>query len=356
MSRPPGQRPEYKVYRSRRGLLDRIRPGDRQSPFREWERMRRPGRDRRPVTGPRRPITPGRVLSWLALAALGWVLLSLLVFLVSAQLHQTASDRTNDRLSGEGSPLTGATILVMGSDQRPRGTKEPGAGGPGRADTLLLLRTGFATVRKLSILRDSFAEIPGHGAQKINAAYALGGPALTIETVEGFLGNGLEIDHVVEVSFEDFPDFIDSLGGIDVTLKRCIRSQPFGGRVFALRKGKHHLDGRRALRFARVRHNRCAPNEDDRARAARQQQVLAGIRRRLFAPSTFIRLPFPSWEAPKTVRTDMAGPNLLGLVVALITGGSGKTRILRPSGIGPGGSLTVSEDEKRRAVRELIRG
>ena len=357
-----GGEPEYKVYRSRPRLLDRLRGTGELAALRRRERSRRPGGgdpDEWPPTEgeparPRRRPTVRAAIKWLAIAALGWILLSLLLFFVSAQLEQGVSDRTADSLSGGGSLLAGSTVLVLGSDERPEGTKEPGAGGPGRADSILLLRVAFGSVRRLSVLRDSYAQIPGHGAQKINAAYALGGPALAIETVEAFLGNGLQVDHVVEVSFEDFPVLIDALGGIDITLKRCVRSQPFGGRVFRLRKGTHRLSGRQALAFARVRENRCAPREDDRARAARQQQVLSAMRSRLLSPTAFVRLPWVSWHAPKTLRTDMGGPGLFGLFADLVTGGSGETWILRPSGVGPGGSLIVSEEEKARAVRSLL--
>lgn len=354
--RPPGDgRPEYKVYRSRRRPLEGLRGGGAEG---RAGRLLRRG-DRRPrgprETGQRRSLSPGRVLKWLALAALAWILISLVVFLVSAQLQEGVSDRTEAALSDGGNVLTGSTILVLGSDERPEDTKEPGAGGPGRADSILLLHASLGSVERLSILRDSLAEIPGGGMQKINASYAIGGPALAIETVEGFLGNGLAINHVIEVSFTDFPDFIDALGGIEIRLERCVSSPPFGGRRFKLRAGEHHLNGRQALAFARVRRNRCTPNEDDRARAARQQKVLSAIRSQLLSPTTFARLPWVSWTAPRTLRTDMKGPALAGLFTDLLTGGAGKTRVLVPSGAGPGGSLVVSEEEKARAVRRLTR-
>jgi LCP family protein required for cell wall assembly len=344
--------PEYKVYRSRRRPLDRFRRGGLAG-LRERTRRRKapeiPGAPR-----PRRKITVGRVVKWVAIAVGAWLLLSFALFMISAQVQNGVSQRAEDALSPGGSLLTGSTILVLGSDQRPEGTKEPGAGGPGRADSIMLLHAGFGSVRRLSILRDSQAPIPGHDTQKINAAYALGGPALMIDTVEQFMGNGLKINHIIEVNFEDFPELIDALGGIDITLKRCVRSQPFGGRVFRLRKGEHHLNGRQALAFARVRKNACTPSEDDRARAARQQQVLTAIRAQALSASTFFRLPWVSWEAPKAVRTDMHGPGLLGLFGDLTTGGNGRTRILKPSANGPNGSLTVSEDEKQREVELLL--
>ena len=354
--RPP-DRPEYKVYRSRRRLLDRLRPEG------ELPRLPRPGRDEREPREPRPPrrerreIGFRRILKWLAVAVGAWLALSLVLFLVSAQLEQGVSDSAEEALSPGGSLATGSTILVLGSDARSDETREPGAGtGPGLSDSILLLHVAFGSVRRLSVLRDSYAEIPGHGAQKINAAYALGGPGLAIETVEGFLGNGLEINHLVEVSFEDFPDFIDALGGVDVNVRRRICAPPFGNfpRGIRLSRGEHHLNGRRALGFARVRKNPCAPREDDRDRAKRQQEVLSAIRRRSFSPSTFVRLPWVSWHAPKTLRTDMAGPNLVMLFGDLVSGGAGKTRVLQPAGPGPAGSLTIDEETKRREVRRLL--
>jgi LCP family protein required for cell wall assembly len=342
--------PQYTVYRAGRS------PGLRGRSLRDLVRRRRgPGGPGPGEPRSRRRVTAGRVVGWVLLAALAWVLLSVAVFMVSAQLQEGVSERTEAALDG-GGVLGGSTILVLGSDQRPKGSKEPGASTTnGRADSILLLRVELGQVRRLSILRDTLAEIPGAGAQKINASYALGGAALTIETVENLLGNGLRIDHVIEVSFEDFPDFIDSLGGITVEIDRCISSDPFGGRRFRLRRGEHHLDGDRALAFARVRKNRCAPNEDDRARARRQQQVLSAIRARLLSPVTFARLPWVAWQAPRTIRTDLKGPGLAALFADLMTGGSGQTRVLMPSGFGPGGTLVVPEEERARAVRALLR-
>lgn len=350
----PDDRPEYKVYRSRPGVLSKLRRSD------DLERLRRRdshddgasgGGERRDL---RTALRPGRLLRVALLAVLGWLLLSLLVFMVSAQLGSSTPRGVERALGGNGSFFTGANVLVLGSDKRPEDLSEPGSEGqPGRADSILLLRASVGQVRRLSVLRDSYAAIPGQGQQKINAAYALGGPALQIRTVEDFIGGGLEIDHVIEVSFGDFPRFIDSLGGIDVTLRRCISSEAFSGRPFRLRRGEHHLNGRQALAFARVRKNRCSPNEDDRARARRQQQVMAAIRSRLLSHATFIRAPWVAWQAPRTLRTDLAGPGLLGLFLDVVTGGSGTTRVLRPSADGPGGSLIVSEGERRRAARYL---
>jgi LCP family protein required for cell wall assembly len=341
--------PEYNVYRSRKGPLSRLgreKPGG----LDDLRRERRPTRQRT-----RKPFSWGRVVKWVVLTALAWIALSFVVFLVSAQLAEHSSDTAEAALTRSGSLLSGSTILVLGSDARPPDSKEPGAGGPARSDSMMLMHVGFGSVRKVSILRDSQANIPGHGVQKINAAYALGGAGLAAQTVEQFMGNGLKINHVVEINFENFPKLIDSLGGINVHLRRCIHSNRFGGKVLILHSGDQHLTGNQALQFSRVRENKCAPNEDDRARARRQQQVLSAMRRRLLSPTAFIRLPWVAWAAPRTVRSDMRGFGLSMLFADLATGGGGKSRVLTPSGSN-GTQLIVSEAAKRRAVEELLHG
>jgi len=291
------------------------------------------------------------------MAVVGWVLLSAVLFLISAQLEEGVSSEAKAALSDGGNFFSGSTTLVLGSDQR-KGSSLDQSQAAGRADTIMLLHAAFGSVRKLSIPRDAAADIPGHGAQKINAAYSLGGTALTIETVEAFLGNGLKIHHVVEVDFEDFPEFIDALGGITVNNKTRICAPEFDNffRGFNLSKGEQELDGRQALGFARVRNNRCAPGENDLDRAARQQEVLGGIKGKLFSAGAFVRLPWISWKAPKALRTDMKAPGLSGLGLDVGTGGVGDTAVLKPSclGCGPAGSLLISDAEKGAAVDRLL--
>jgi LCP family protein required for cell wall assembly len=350
-------RPEYKVYRSRRRPLgDLLRPSGDLEGLRERRRRRREREPREPGAPGR--ITARRVLKWLALAALGWIGLSLILFVLSAQIETGVSDDTERALKGGGSLLTGSTILVVGSDVRSEETDEPGSGGPGRADTIQLWHASFGRLRKLSVPRDSLAQIPGHGSQKINAAYALGGPSLTIETIEAFLGNGLEINHYVEVSFENLPKLVDTLGGITVTAQNEVCAPPFGNFPNGLRfeKGENEVNGDRALGFARVRKNPCAPQENDLDRAQRGQELVSGIIGKAFSPSSFPRLPWVAWRAPKTIRTDLAGPGLMALGADMVTGSSDETPVLRPSCLscGPGNSLVVSDGEKQAAVRELL--
>lgn len=352
------EKPKYKVYRSRPRLLRRRDDGARGGLDDLRQGIPRPG-EGKPRRRLRERFTYWRVLGYAALAALAWLLLSLLVFLVSAQIQRAdVNESAGKALDPSGFTLSSPnTILVLGSDARPRGTKEPGAnpGGPSRSDTMLLMRVGGGHNARLSIPRDTMAEIPGRGRDKINAAYAYGGPGLAIQTVKGFLG--IEVNHVVEVNFENFPDFVDALGGINYTggcvVSRINGGYKNGGYTLRLKRGKNHLDGKAALALARTRKNECNKREDDRSRARRQQKILSAIKNRLLSPFTFIRLPLVSWQAPKAVRSDMAGPDLLGLFGAVSTGGAPRTRVLR--GTPQGNGLAVSDDVKQRAVRRFGR-
>jgi LCP family protein required for cell wall assembly len=402
----PSGPPEYKVYRSRKGLLSRLRTPDL-SGLREraprspkWPRRGRPERPSEDTPG--RRWTGKRVLKWVGLAALGWILLSFLAFAVSAQLQAF-------KLSGEaksalhGNPLllpSAQTILVIGTDARPPDSEEPGAApseecfeqqahgdaphgecsvGEFRADTLMLIRAGGGAFRKLSIPRDSYAEIPGQSPQKINAAYAFGGAAAQIEAVEGFLDT--EIDHVAIVDFTGFEDLIDAVGGIvvDVPTKLCVdinggAGGGQGGVTLRLGTGENTLNGEKALAYARARKPSECPgpgasaytlgySDFDRERA--QQSVINGIKDRLTdpfrLPYNFVKGPIIGWDAPKAFVSDMGFLTMPQLVLAAAIGGSGDTYVLCAGansgcGVGPESSVEVPESARRRAVDVLLNG
>jgi LCP family protein required for cell wall assembly len=390
----PGGRPDYKVYRSRRGLLSRLRAPDLGS-LRERARGAGSGGKKdegggwRPWRREREPGERGPWWRWLIYAAAGWIVLSFAAFAISAQLQKMKLDDGAKSVLGGNPFLLGdpQTILVIGTDAREEGSLEPGAetrkrcldqgaegeppqgGCPGfRADTLMLVRAGRGTFRKLSIPRDSFAEIPGIGAQKINAAYAFGGAKLQIQTIEQFLG--LEIDQLVIVDFEGFRDFIDAIGGVEVDLDQKVCTEISGGAGggqggFTLRlgKGEHTLDGEKALTFARTRKNDCDPGYDDRDRAAAQQKILDGIKGRLTSPLrlpyNFVKGPIIGWTAPKAIVTNMGALTMPQLILSSVIGGSGTDVLcgeLTACGVGPATSIEVPDAERRRAVDKLLNG
>jgi len=283
----------------------------------------------------------------------------LILFMISAHIQSTkVNDRVRHALDSGGNLLTSAnTILVLGSDRR------PGQPGPSRADTIMLLRYGGGKAARLSIPRDTLANIPGHGASKINAAYAFGGTPLMIETVKQFLG--IKINHVVEVNFRRFPKFVDALGGVKMRFDNCIVSH-FEGRTphygckgnFRRCKAsgqKQHLNGKQALDIVRIRKNACAPAESDLTRARRQQKFLEAVKGRILSPWAFPRWPWAAWDAPQAIKSDMAGPALFELFFDSEVGGSLQPAILKP--IDPGANpLQVSDAEKQDAVRKFLGG
>jgi LCP family protein required for cell wall assembly len=402
--RPSGP-PDYKVYRSRRSLSSRLKSADLSS-LRERAKLpgkrpkgdREPGRERRswvPHSGVR------RVLKWVGFAALGWILLSFLAFAVSAQLQSfKLSGEAKDALHGNPLLLPSAqTILVLGTDARPPGTDD-GAGaseecfeqqshgdkphepcfeGEFRADTLMLIRAGGGAFRKLSIPRDSYAEIPGQAPQKINGAFAFGGAALQIKTIEQFLG--LPIDHVAIVDFTGFEDLIDAVGGITVDLPHKLCADISGGSgggqggiTLHLKKGENTLDGEKALAYSRIRKPSECPGPgksaysfgyDDLDREKAQQAVINGINDRLTdplrAPYNFIHGPLIGWDAPKAFVSDMGFLTMPQLVLAAAIGGSAPAHVLCGPGSsgcepGPEGSIEVPESVRRRAVNQLLNG
>src|SRR5205807_1495291 len=265
--------------------------------------------------------------------------------------------------------LTGTdTVLILGTDQRPRtgpGSKEPGSNyndAGARTDTIMLWRIGGGTSRRLSIPRDTAAEIPGHGLGKINAAYAFGGPALTIKTVEAL--TGIKINHVIIVNLAAFPPFVDAIGGVDLKTERVCANvsggKANGGFTLRLSRGVHHLNGLQALLYSRIRENPCNPADNDLTRVKHQQEILNAVKAKLFSVGTFFRLPWASWDAPRVVRTDMGGPTLMSLFAASEIGGSAPVRVLKPTGAqalpGFGDALTVSPAAVHAAVNQLLNG
>ncbi len=361
--------PQYTRYRARPRLFG----GGEREPARA-ERSARPtlrGIRKRPPKpgvplGWRRWATPKRALLGLIALIFGWLLLSVALFLLSSAINRTSPPGDlAASLDSAGYPLTSVNnILVLGSDRRQKNSKEPGAetSGPGRSDSIMLIRTGGGHAARLSIPRDTIVEIPGHGLQKINAAHAFGGPAESVRVIKRWLK--IPINHVVEVNFENFPQLIEAMGGVDYT-GGCVVSRidggfSQGGYTLRLRAGTHHLDGKQALALARTRENLCAPNQNDLQREEHQQALFNAMKSRLLSPSSFLRLPWIAWDAPPAIISDMSGPTLLGMFAALAAGGTPPTRVFKHPqaevlpGVGDG--LNISEAERDAAVAQFLSG
>jgi LCP family protein required for cell wall assembly len=188
---------------------------------------------------------------------------------------------------------------------------QAGEGAP-RTDTMILFTIDplTRTAGMLNIPRDLWVNIPGgFGYGRINTAYRLGmmndypggGPGLAIETVEQFLG--VPINYYAQIDFYVFEKMIDEIGGIDIVVENKIKIDPIGKmNTVILQPGKHHLDGSKALAYARARYT----DQGDFDRATRQQQVISAVAKRVFSADT---LPGLITRAPSLYENYKSGLN-----------------------------------------------
>jgi LCP family protein required for cell wall assembly len=169
-------------------------------------------------------------------------------------------------------------VLLIGSDSRERLDPQHDGAAGGRSDTLMLAHVSADRrhVSLMSILRDSWVDVPGHGTAKINAAYSWGGVPLTVQTVEQLLD--VRIDHVAEIDFAGFAGMTDALGGVTVQSPQAFDAR---GRHFTA--GPNNLDGAAALTFVRERY---AFPDADHTRVRNQQAFMRGVLQRVLSKRT----------------------------------------------------------------------
>jgi LCP family protein required for cell wall assembly len=188
--------------------------------------------------------------------------------------------------------------LIVGSDSRENLPDDLDQGffgdfGGARADVIILAQVVEGRRQLLSIPRDLRVEIPGHGVDKVNAAYAYGGPNLLVETVA--MATGIRPNHYLEVEFGGFAGIIDALGGIELDVPYPARDNKSG---LSIEAGVQKVDGATALAYARSRSYEelrdgqwVAQGGGDIARAARQREVLTKMMSEASSPSGLIRSP-----------------------------------------------------------------
>jgi LCP family protein required for cell wall assembly len=213
-----------------------------------------------------------------------------------------------------------SNILVLGADAGSKSRQ----GTQGRSDTIILIRTDPDNhkIALLSIPRDLRVDIPRHGTQKINAAYAFGGATLAVKTVERV--TGLQMNHVVVVDFSTFGEVVDALGGVTINVPHPILSNKFecprhtqaqcarwpGWRF---RKGPQEMNGRTALIYSRIRENKLDPSESDFTRGERQQAVIQAMADETTSFSTFLKAPFIGDDLVRPLATDLSAGHILQL-------------------------------------------
>ena len=230
------------------------------------------------------PVRPGRAL-WKR-----YLLGALLIVVAAATSTSVAALNEVDEVvdafqEGTGLDLAGElaeadvgspqTIMLIGSDKRAKGARDYES--RARSDTLLLVRLDPHKKRTtlLSLPRDLKVEIPGHGKDKLNAAYSIGGPKLTLRTVKRL--TGLTVNHVINVDFKGFRSGVDAIGCVYVDIDRTYFNNNVGvAQPYAeidVKQGYQKLCGKDALDYVRYRHE-----DTDLVRGARQQDFLRQVK------------------------------------------------------------------------------
>ncbi len=205
-------------------------------------------------------------------------------------------------------------ILILGIDRR------PGQGDATRTDTILLLHADPGPPRMVlfSIPRDLWVTIPGHGEERVNTAHFYGeltdpgsGPALAAETVRQNFG--VPVHRTLRLDFDAFRGVIDAAGGVDIDVPTqmiddAYPTEDYGTMRIEIPAGMQHMDGETALRYARSRHG-----SSDFDRAARQQQILVALAKKLTSPGNWLLAPRVYNALQDAVETDLSFRDLVRL-------------------------------------------
>ena len=250
--------------------------------------VREPASGDAPETGRRRrrrwPVVVGvLVVVALGVAGAGWFAVRAAVARYDKNIERFGDPFAQIPATERPAPPAAATgamnVLLLGSDSRiSAGDPTQWVAGAQRTDAIMLVhvQADRKGVYVISIPRDSWVPIPGHGTAKINAAFSWGGPALMVRTVEQL--TGVHVDHLAIADFDGFKQLTDDLGGVDLTVAKATHDER--GTWTA---GVHHMNGDQALKYVRQRHN--LPGGDfDRVR--RQQAWLRSVVGRLGATGT----------------------------------------------------------------------
>lgn len=202
-------------------------------------------------------------------------------------------------------------LLLLGADDRP--------GEPGRSDTAIVVSADLTNrhVSMISIPRDTWSNIPGHGWDKFNHAYAFGKEQLSLKTLNGLLG--VPIDHYVVVNMQGFEKVVDTLGGVTIDVEKNMDYEdPYDSPPLKihLKKGMQRLSGTEALKYVRFRHDA----ESDWGRMARQQKFLRALAAEALKPKNLLKLPSLANELYASIRTDLSKTDLLRLATTLSKG------------------------------------
>jgi LCP family protein required for cell wall assembly len=295
---------------------------------------------------------------------IGLIVLLFVLTLISVPLYAWGRiDKVDAMPSGERPAQTpGTTYLLVGSDSRGGLSREQRSElGTGqtegqRTDTIMLLHVPESGPTALiSLPRDSYVPIPGHGHNKINAAFAFGGPKLLIQTVEGV--TGLRVDEYVEIGFGGFAGIVDSVGGVKMCLPKAMKDKDAH---IDLPAGCQELDGKNALGYVRMRKS---DPLGDLGRVQRQREMIGAIAAKAVSPWTFLnpvryfRLGTASADA-LTIDNGTGPVDLVKFALAMKSvsgGGDGVTLTVPVSDTSYRGSYVKWDTQKARALFQALK-
>ncbi|MBE1469799.1 LCP family protein [Kibdelosporangium phytohabitans] len=308
---------------------------------------------------PRRKRRVGRILLI--------ILLAIVVLIAATWIYLESSfNRVNALEDYAGRPAAGkgTNWLIVGSDSRAGLDAEDqerlatGDAKGQRTDTMLLLHLPDNNEKPtmVSLLRDSYVDIPGKGKNKLNAAYAFGGPKLLAQTVEK--NTNLRLDHYIEIGFGGFASVVDAVGGVNMCLDKPLKD-PLAG--IDLPAGCQDLDGANALGYVRTR---VGPRAD-LDRVIRQRQFISALMDKVASPGTILnpfRLVPLLADAPDAI-TLGEGDHLhnlpsLGFAISGASDGSTVSTSVPFSGtrsVPKIGSVIVWDEAKSKALFEALR-
>ncbi|AMX00130.1 LCP family protein [Rummeliibacillus stabekisii] len=236
--------------------------------------------------------------------------------LASADKGLTKEEKTTFKpFEGANTHIGKINVLLIGSDSR--GEEHS------RSDTLMIAHYDQKTnnVKLVSIMRDTYVDIPKHGMQKINSAYAFGGPELLRETIKQNFD--IEANYYAVVDFKGFSKIIDLLAPDGITVD--IPSKMEYGIGMTLHPGKQTLHGDQVLGYVRYRHDRLS----DFGRVERQQEVLTKVKKQAISMKTLVNLPKILGTADSYIETNVDNKTILTIAKGLLAGKSKGMETLR---------------------------
>ncbi|MEK8133053.1 LCP family protein [Paenibacillus filicis] len=248
-------------------------------------------------------------------------------------------------------------VLILGGDSR--GLKKNEIP---RSDSMMVASVDPVTKKAvlLSILRDTYVKVPGHGDDRINTAVSLGGPHLAMKTASELLG--IPIQYYVYTDFQGFIALVDAIGGIELDVEKDMKYRDSEEPEFDinLKKGVQQLSGKTALQYVRFRHDALS----DFSRTERQRKFMTAVAQKMQTAGSLIRMPMILNSIDPYIETNLTAGDMLKLGTLALdakTEGMASSQIppaelLVEKRIGGAEVISVNRDKLRQYVKAVFEG